>query len=205
MRVWKYQFRKYLSKIRLCISLYNIFLVTDGTWHSLTCEVLYLGWRPKSPDAWFRNESLQSEECAKSSHIPSISSEENRIHTGEKPYKCEVCGKAFCIPLLLSKHKIIHKGENLYKCEVCGKAFQHPSRLSRHKKIHSEEKPYKCEVCGKAFHFPSILLEHKRIHTGEKPYKCEECGKAFHISSVILKIDGMLPGVFQEELSQCSV
>ncbi|KAL6085484.1 hypothetical protein STEG23_012621 [Scotinomys teguina] len=124
-----------------------------------------------------------------------------RIHTREKPYKCEQCvntrvfilershigvknvTKPFTISQTLADTRRVHTGEKSYKCEECHKAFHYHSDFKRHKAVHSGEKSYKCEECHKAFHGFSYLSKHKTVHTGEKPYKCEECHKTFHYFS----------------------
>lgn len=54
-----------------------------------------------------------------------------RIHTGEKPYKCKDYGKSFCQTSYLILHKQLHMGEKPYERNECRKAFSHHSSLNQ--------------------------------------------------------------------------
>ncbi|XP_038383846.1 zinc finger protein 724-like isoform X4 [Canis lupus familiaris] len=128
-------------------------------------------------------ETSISKECGKASDWHSSLSQQQPMHTREKPYKCKEYSKVFIHHSYLTQHHKIHSGEKPYQCEECGKAFNQRSALIRHQRIHTGEKPYQCEECGKAFNQYSNLIQHHRIHTGERHYQCEECGKAFNQQS----------------------
>ena len=85
------------------------------------------------------------------------------------------CVKLYSPYKTLKAHSKLHSGEKPYKCEVCLATLIQLGDLPQHLKVHSGEKPYNCEVCSASLSISNTFKEHLRSHTGEKPYRCEIC------------------------------
>ncbi|XP_062978638.1 zinc finger and SCAN domain-containing protein 31-like [Elgaria multicarinata webbii] len=125
------------------------------------------------------------------------------VHTGEVPFRCSMCQKSFTSSSNLIAHERIHTGEKPYQCTYCGKSFRQKGTLTTHEKIHMGEKPFKCLVCGKNFRQKGTLTTHEKIHLGEKPYKCSDCGKNFRTSTDLRVHERIHTGVKPYRCSVC--
>ncbi|XP_050328591.1 uncharacterized protein LOC126758378 [Bactrocera neohumeralis] len=110
-----------------------------------------------------------------------------RIHTQERPHKCDACDKAFRTMAALITHQRIHEDVRPYQCEHCLLSFRQQAHLKEHRMIHEGITPHKCSICQLSFTKKSNMLVHMRIHSGENPYKCVICDKQFKKAALLRK------------------
>ncbi|XP_034971062.1 zinc finger protein 408 isoform X2 [Zootoca vivipara] len=86
-------------------------------------------------------------------------------HTGEA-HLCTVCGKALRDPHTLRAHERLHTGERPFRCHLCPKSYPLATKLRRHQKAHHADKPHQCQICGMGYTLPQSLRRHQLEHKG---------------------------------------
>lgn len=134
----------------------------------------------------------------------------NRKHIQEwRQNQCSDCGKKLFSLGSLKGHQKIHTGEKPFRCPECERSFLYQPRLRLHQ-IHTGEKPYCSSDCVKCDAYkmgvqvhrgktvwlhcrknlsarPQLTQHHQSHHTEKKQYHCVDCGKSFGNKTILLR------------------
>ena len=85
-------------------------------------------------------------------------------------HQCEVCPYKAEKKVRLKRHKRIHSSEKPYKCDLCDATFKVSHvRFAHIKRFHTKEKTHICSDCGKSFFSSGELKRHSFNHLEVKP------------------------------------
>ena len=81
----------------------------------------------------------------------------------EKMYKCSYCDHEFSRHHHLVRHERMHTGEKPFKCDEigCDKRFHRNDYLNRHKLSDHGVNPYSCQQCNKTFRTKKLFDKHQ--------------------------------------------
>eukprot|EP00058_Branchiostoma_floridae_P025403 XP_002610893.1 hypothetical protein BRAFLDRAFT_126281 [Branchiostoma floridae] len=102
-----------------------------------------------------------------------------KLHYGDKPFKCKQCDYSAVVKRDLHKHiQVHHTGEKPHKCTLCGYRAAHKRGLAAHMRSNHttpNKSPYACTQCDYITERRIHLTAHMRKHTGKKPFVCRLC------------------------------
>ena len=85
-------------------------------------------------------------------------------------YQCRICEYSTKHWWSLEKHIRVHTGEKPFKCDHsdCPQRFSDQSTLIRHKRTHNNDRPFSCTICERKFSQSNSLKLHcKSLHDGK--------------------------------------
>ncbi|CAN8004271.1 unnamed protein product, partial [Ixodes hexagonus] len=82
---------------------------------------------------------------------------------------CPQCGYRSSSRSYMRIHARVHTGERPFRCQLCPSAFKDPSNLKRHRRCHTGERPFQCRYCHQAFTQSGSLRTHMLYRHGELP------------------------------------
>ncbi|XP_035786510.1 zinc finger protein 43-like [Anopheles albimanus] len=85
-----------------------------------------------------------------------------RMHTEQKPVRCESCGKMFKSKHNLDAHRANVCTDRSFPCTICDKRFKKKIKLKEHMTTHTRSALYQCPYCPKRFSFETQLYTHRK-------------------------------------------
>ncbi|XP_022094034.1 zinc finger protein 208-like [Acanthaster planci] len=153
-------------------------------------EIVY-----KGQQGTFEKKSVTCRFCGKFCGFRARLLEHERVHTKERPFKCDKCEKTFSYGSALYKHRrAVHTDKELcddgsksclHQCNLCDQTFQYAAWLKQHRShAHKDNRPYQCDLCDKGYFAKAHLKEHYvRAHSNTRNFTCLVCLKGFRTKS----------------------